>query len=150
MSHELHDISNHKQLDCLFNSLLRRAYNRKNRSVLHYWLFVRGICWSLVDYHTLIISNREAFACHWYHHILYLMPRANSRFAPSQWETALLCNNVSHWLGASLKSALDAMCYHYSSLNEYDLYVYRHSWLCLVRAPVWLVPIVPNQLWNTN
>ena len=25
---------------------------------------------------------------------------------PSQWETALLCNDVSHWLGASLGSAL--------------------------------------------
>ena len=33
-------------------------------------------------------------------------PRADSIFAPSQWETALLCNNVSHWLGASLQSAL--------------------------------------------
>ena len=32
--------------------------------------------------------------------------RADSRFAPSQWETALLCNDVSHWLGANLKSAL--------------------------------------------
>ena len=32
--------------------------------------------------------------------------RAHSRFAPSQWETALLCNDVSHWLGASLESAL--------------------------------------------
>ena len=32
--------------------------------------------------------------------------RAYSRFAPSQWETALLCNDVSHWLGASLESAL--------------------------------------------
>ena len=32
--------------------------------------------------------------------------RADYRFAPSQWETALLCNNVSHWLGASLESAL--------------------------------------------
>ena len=31
---------------------------------------------------------------------------ADSRFAPSQWETALLCNNVSHWLGANLESAL--------------------------------------------
>ena len=28
------------------------------------------------------------------------------RFAPNQWETALLCNDVSHWLGASLESAL--------------------------------------------
>ena len=32
--------------------------------------------------------------------------RADSRFAPSQWETALLCNDVSHWLSASLESAL--------------------------------------------
>ena len=31
---------------------------------------------------------------------------ADSRFAPSQWETALLCNDVSHWLTASLESAL--------------------------------------------
>ena len=32
---------------------------------------------------------------------------ANSRFAPSQWETALLCNDISHWLGANLESALN-------------------------------------------
>ena len=32
--------------------------------------------------------------------------RAESRIAPSQRETALLCNDVSHWLGASLESAL--------------------------------------------
>ena len=31
---------------------------------------------------------------------------ADSRFSPSQWETALLCNDVSHWLGANLESAL--------------------------------------------
>ena len=34
------------------------------------------------------------------------MYRADSGFAPSQWETALLCNAISHWLGASLQSAL--------------------------------------------
>ena len=32
--------------------------------------------------------------------------RADSRLAPSQWETALLCNDVSHWVGASPESAL--------------------------------------------
>ena len=31
---------------------------------------------------------------------------ADSRFAPSQWETSLQSNVVSHWLGASLESAL--------------------------------------------
>ena len=34
---------------------------------------------------------------------------ADSRFAPSQWETALLCNGVSHWLGASLHSSPKVM-----------------------------------------
>ena len=32
--------------------------------------------------------------------------RADSWFVPSQWETVLLCNDVSHWQGASLESAL--------------------------------------------
>ena len=32
--------------------------------------------------------------------------RADTRFAPSHWETALLCNGISHWLGANLESAL--------------------------------------------
>ena len=31
---------------------------------------------------------------------------AESIFAPSQWETALLCNDVFRWLGANLESAL--------------------------------------------
>ena len=35
-----------------------------------------------------------------------LQNRAESRFAPSQWETALLCNDISRWLGASLESVL--------------------------------------------
>ena len=33
--------------------------------------------------------------------------RVDSRFAPSQWETALLCNDVSPWLGANLESTLN-------------------------------------------
>ena len=42
----------------------------------------------------------------WIWFTLSAITKANSRFAPSQWETALLCNDVSHWLGASLQSAL--------------------------------------------
>ena len=30
------------------------------------------------------------------------LSRTDSRFTPSQWETALLCNDVTHWLGTSL------------------------------------------------
>ena len=32
--------------------------------------------------------------------------RADSRLVPSQWETPLLCIDVSHWLGTSLESVL--------------------------------------------
>ena len=32
--------------------------------------------------------------------------RADSRFSPSQWETSLQSNAVSHWLGANQESAL--------------------------------------------
>ena len=47
----------------------------------------------------------------WFGHVSWrrfkIMPlRADSWFAPSQWETALLYNDVSHWLGASLESGL--------------------------------------------
>ena len=35
-----------------------------------------------------------------------ITPSADSRLAPNQWETSLQCNAVSHWLGASLESAL--------------------------------------------
>ena len=43
--------------------------------------------------------------------------KADSRFAPSRWETAFLCNNVSHWLGASLESSL---CNGYSLIVSVD------------------------------
>ena len=41
--------------------------------------------------------------------------RADSRLAPSQWETALFCNAVSHWPGANLESALHSMSCSFSS-----------------------------------
>ena len=37
----------------------------------------------------------------------HMEARADSKFAPSQWEMALLCNDISHWLGANLELALE-------------------------------------------
>ena len=45
--------------------------------------------------------------------------RADSRFAPSQWEMALLCNDVSHWLGTSLEAVLRNITWCYNSIG-YD------------------------------
>ena len=51
--------------------------------------------------------------------------RADSRCSPSQWETVLLCNQVSHWLGRSLESALHhallVMCCSIVSENIFSL-----------------------------
>ena len=41
--------------------------------------------------------------------------RADSSFAPSQWETVLQSNAVSHWLVASLESALHFIFFQCSS-----------------------------------
>ena len=54
----------------------------------------------------LSVQVLNFFVFHWVHLIL----RADSRFAPSQWETLLLCDDVSHWLGASLESAMIIVC----------------------------------------
>ena len=42
---------------------------------------------------------------------------ADSRFVPRQWETALHCNDFSHWLAASLESALYQ--WSYALLNHH-------------------------------
>ena len=47
-----------------------------------------------------------------------LIPIANSRIVPSQWETALLCNDVSHLQGASLDSGLQSYCWLPSSTKR--------------------------------
>ena len=51
---------------------------------------------------------------------LFLEPyvfRADSRFAPSQWEPLLQSNAISHWLGTKLESALCVILLQVSLLN---------------------------------
>ena len=68
--------------------------------------------------------------------------QADSRFAPSQWETALLCNDVSHWLGANLETALllyvlthllQFMCSHSKAeFDSYTLHKYQKQNIILI------------------
>ena len=44
--------------------------------------------------------------------------RADSRFAPNQWETLLQSNTVSHWLGATLESALQLTQDFHTSMTK--------------------------------
>ena len=60
--------------------------------------------------------------------------RAGSRLAPSQWETALFCNAVSHWLGTNLESAL---LYHFQKYHGKPAKSIRDLMFC-VNCVIWL------------
>ena len=57
----------------------------------------------------------------------YIKYRADPRLAPSQWETSLQSNAVSHWLGANLESALKWQSasghirkFHWQAVSNHD------------------------------
>ena len=56
------------------------------------------VVYLLLDLWSLIESHLSTSQSHY--------NKADSSFAASHWEAALLCNNVSNWLGANLESAL--------------------------------------------
>ena len=78
--------------------------NRRTQGKSQYFLFKYEGNISLllisIHYRHTIYGKVEIFL-HGPHSI-----RADSRFAPSQRETALLCNDVSNWLDANIKPAL--------------------------------------------
>ena len=63
----------------------------------HWWLYGFRLCFTGY-FRALCLSVLEQSPNH----------RADTRFAPSQWETVLLCNDATHCLGASLESALQS------------------------------------------
>ena len=79
------------------------------------WSNPKGYGWIAVQYKSQQNTQQSAkLVCNCWsvlydvcRNIVILRSRADSRFAPSQWETALLCNGVSHWLGTSLESGLE-------------------------------------------
>ena len=63
--------------------------------------FVNVVCKMTAILHHAYAPNPSSLGLfHWH----WGRRRADSRFAPSQWETALLYNYFSHWHGASLES----------------------------------------------
>ena len=94
--------------------------------------------------------------------------RADSRLAPSQWETVLLCNDVSHWLDASLESALNyaitVMLHEHYGISNYSLTVcstacppidWQRNINSLITGPLWgdcisIQWILPRRASNTE
>ena len=117
MPHEGYDISNQGQFDCLFNKLVKLRTGKHQSS--KYRSFVRGIYQWWVDSPYTKASNAEKGKCFhvmmsswlWRNeHYINISAnrraasRADSRLVPSQWETSLQWNTVSHWLGTNLES----------------------------------------------
>ena len=133
LPYECHGLSNQQQFNCLFNSLFRPSNKiKKLQSYILLDFFWVGNSLILQKKNTSHESSHNKHSVGLYLNFVYdilifLMTlfiafaltggsqsdgngygvfRADSRFAPSQWETPLLCNGVSHWLGPNLESAL--------------------------------------------
>ena len=65
--------------------------------------------WMMMEYNGSSVITFRVFPCNHAD-----ATRADSRFVPSQWETALICNDISHWLGTHIESVM----YHYTDLHE--------------------------------
>ena len=85
---------------------------------------------------------------------LYLC-RADSRLAPSQWETPLQSNAVSHWLGTSLESALLCMCVFVGVWQKHVIFVLtmvasQASISCFMQNPANLYYIITVLKYHSN
>ena len=110
----------------LFVLKLIHGNNKATIKALHYLPFVLGKLEKAVTvtggFPAQRASNTENISLSWHYYELDMTAvwsfklncpelwwapcRADSRLVPSQWETSLQSNAVSHWLGANLESVL--------------------------------------------
>ena len=69
---------------------------------------------------------------------ILLSSRADSRLAPSQWETSLQSNAVSHWLGTSLESVLflSSLLNQCNSCEDRTIVIVSSFWYWIY-TPTW-------------
>ena len=84
--------------------------------------------WNIVMSDTLSTGHRSivmSYTVCWVSRVDITL-RADSRFVPSQWETALLCNDIFQWLGASQESALTLIPCWYGACQPLTILVSCH------------------------
>ena len=110
------------------------------------WVSLASKCWS----NTLPIYQKtfEWYRCvQWFMSscslytdavaFYHMQTTADSRFTPSQWETSLQSNAISHWLGTNLESALQTTkqsyqpehCFNQNIKMPFHLYMDSHGLL---------------------
>ena len=80
-------------LDCNFTEFCSKGCNLQHMSAL-----IQIMAWWRADAKSLTQRLMTQLSP------LPRIHRADCRFAPSQWETAILCSGVSHWMGANMES----------------------------------------------
>ena len=102
----------------------RIAWKHRDMDTFPYWPPVdsphkEAVMWNfrmfLYCYPNEVLS--KLLSCRWFESSwracdVSVCDQVMHRFAPSQWETALLCNDVSHWLGTSLETTLNTCFVH--------------------------------------
>ena len=109
------------------NKMDRRATCTNERLVMlsqQFWRILYN--YIAIKRHTLNRLNQEVWiiiikrSCECIH-------RAHYWFAPSQWETSLLCNDVSHLLGAIMLSWQSALLLHCTTdIIMFTVLLYKH------------------------
>ena len=88
------EVFNNFILPWSYATLLHISQHKSANNILFYGLYIEIIsCCDLWE-----PWARDLSVCYLY--------RADSRFAPTEWGTVLLCSDFSHWLGTNLESAL--------------------------------------------
>ena len=59
--------------------------------------------------------------------VVWCIHLVDSEFTPSQWETTLHCNDVSHWLGTSLEPALFQLSVLPRIINTQQCFISKES-----------------------
>ena len=102
-------------------------------------------CWHTISYLPQTTRSQRIYG-----HESDDMSTADSRFVPSQWETALICNDVSHWLGPSLQSALMSMDIplYQELLHFLSMFWHYHFYFGIIIIPI--DGFCFNLYWTTN
>ena len=106
-----------------------------SHSVLH-WLLV---VWCNIAF---IFAHKR-----WLIHVAY--GRADSRFAPNQLETALLCSDVCHWLGTNLDQPRYGIIVRFPPQIQGSLVLFSDVHVLFWPTQPWnpIVAMVPNLSW---
>ena len=148
-SHEHHVVVNPQSFDCLFNSI-GRPTSKKHQS-LHYWPFVRGIHWRLVNsLHKRPITQKKGSI--WSCHVISVAPQTTQQKSIDREVLQEACQ-----IGASAAECIMDITREAIECLIRNKLVVKHSHLLITWGPfyefgltlikAWIGNHMPNKMW---